>query len=63
VWFGNITSNDCPSSYLFQVLACSYSLIANKNKIRTATDAVKDIPSGASLLVGGKKFFKSQERL
>jgi hypothetical protein len=39
------------------VLSCPYSVRASKkNKIRTATEAVKDIPDGASLLVGGKKF-------
>jgi len=38
------------------VISCPYSVVANKWKIRTATEAVHDIPNGASLLVGGKKF-------
>jgi len=39
------------------VISCPYSVVANKWKIRTATEAVHDIPNGASLLVGGKKYF------
>jgi hypothetical protein len=43
------------------VFSCPYSFTANrKNKIRTATEAVKDIPNGAKLLVGGKKFYVSR---
>jgi hypothetical protein len=40
----------------FQVISCPYSVVARKRKIRTVTEAVSDIPNGASLLVGGKKF-------
>jgi hypothetical protein len=51
-----IIRDDYHSSSLFQVLSCSYSVRASKkNKIRTATEAVKDIPDGAKLLVGGKE--------
>ena len=39
------------------MISCPYSVVANKWKIRTATEAVHDIPNGASLLVGGKKYF------
>jgi len=38
------------------VISCPFSVVANKWKIRTAAEAVHDIPNGASLLVGGKKF-------
>lgn len=39
------------------MISCPYSVVANKWKIRTATEAVYDIPNGASLLVGGKKYY------
>jgi len=41
------------------VISCSYSVAANEWKIRTATEAVHDIPNGASLLVGGKKYLSA----
>jgi hypothetical protein len=55
VYFVNIILDDYQSC-LFQVLSCPYSVRASKkNKIRTAAEAVKDIPDGARLLVGGKE--------
>lgn len=53
--FGNAVIYVYPSCS-FQVISCPYSVVANKRKIRTATEAVSDIPNGASLLVGGKIF-------
>lgn len=38
---------------VIKVISCPYSVVANKRKIRTAAEAVNDIPNGASLLVGG----------
>jgi len=38
---------------VIKVISCPYSVVANKWKIRTASEAVHDIPNGASLLVGG----------
>lgn len=38
---------------MIKVISCPYSVVANKRKIRTAAEAVNDIPNGASLLVGG----------
>lgn len=42
----------------YQILTCKFATVnkITRNKICTAEEAVKDIPDGSKLLVGGKKF-------